>query len=175
MMRYQPVTIEVDTVAAHQVDRALALDQLEGSLVGDQDVHIELVISASPHGNDWGDHLGLVVALRFNLEDAHLVLFGLGHQNGGLEEQPVTWLDARIVLVLLLGGPVLLALLWTPGELLVGGGEGGAPEVLLLVVVTSHAHVCHPVFQIICNSLNPMTRVKLYELMDNLTDPFKLV
>ena len=49
MDNQSPVSVEVDAVAAHQMDGSLSLDQLEGGFVWNQDVHILLVVP-TPHG-----------------------------------------------------------------------------------------------------------------------------
>ena len=125
------------------MNRTFALDQLEGGLVRHQNVHILLEVRATLHGDDRGDHLGLVVALRLHLDDANVILLGGRHQHRVLDEEPVARLDAGIVLVLLLSVTVLLALLGIPDEFLVGGSEGGGPDQLLLVVIVNRD--CHSV------------------------------
>ena len=51
MDNQSPVSVEVDAVAAHQMDGSLSLDQLEGGFVWNQDVHILLVVVPTPHGD----------------------------------------------------------------------------------------------------------------------------
>ena len=84
------------------MDRSLSLNQLEGSFVWDQDVHILLVVLPAPHRHDGSHHLGVVVALRLHLHHACLTRLGAWHQHRGLEQQPVAGLDAGVLRVLVI-------------------------------------------------------------------------
>ena len=60
MDNQSPVSVEVDAVAAHQMNGSLSLDQLEGGFVWNQDVHILLVVLPTPHGHDRGNNLQII-------------------------------------------------------------------------------------------------------------------
>ena len=132
MDNQSPVSVEVDAVAAYQMDRSISLDQLEGSFVWDQDVHILLVVLPAPHRHDGSHHLGVVVALGLHLHHARLASLGAWHQYRGLEQQPVAGLDAGVLRVLVI---LVRGILGAPGVLLAGAGELARPQILLLVII----------------------------------------
>ena len=106
------------------MDRSLSLNQLEGSFVWDQDVHILLVVLPTPHRHDGSHHLGVVVALGLHLHHARLASLSARHQHRGLEQQPVAGLDAWVLRVLVI---MVRGILGAPGVLLAGAGELAGP------------------------------------------------
>ena len=112
------------------MDRSISLDQLEGSFVWDQDVHILLVVLPAPHRHDGSHHLGVVVALGLHLHHARLASLGAWHQYRGLEQQPVAGLDAGVLRVLII---LVRGILGAPGVLLAGAARELAGSQIILL------------------------------------------
>ena len=122
-------------MAANQRYGTFSLDQLEGGFVGNQKIHVLLMVSPSPHGADGGDDLALVVALALHLDDRDLVLLGGGHQDGTLDQKTMAGLDTGVISVVII---VISRIFWSPDMLLVSSSQSTRPKVLFLNIVTSY-------------------------------------
>merc|ERR1719209_517335 len=75
-----------------------------------------------------------LLSFSFNLNDGHLVIGGGGHEDSILNQESVTRLHGRVILIIIL----VRRILWGPLELLVRASECTGPEELLLHTVTCH-------------------------------------
>ena len=76
----------------------------------------------------------IFVTLAFDFEDSPLILLGSGHQDGGLDKEPMVGLDLGLLalLLLLLG----LELDRVPVILLIAAAQDARPRVLLLNITS---------------------------------------
>merc|ERR1719342_569612 len=122
------------TVAANQVDWAIALHNLDGGRrTREENVNILLKVKPTLHCDQGHLHLGFVEADAFHLNNGHLPLLCLWHQYRSLDQQPM--IGTRSVT------SSLIWVFWVPDNFLVCRSEGGCPQVFLLHIVskdTSH-------------------------------------
>merc|ERR1719391_499434 len=113
------------TVAAHKVDWAIALHNLDGGRrTREENVNILLKVKPTLHCDQGHLHLGFVEANAFHLNNGHLPLLRLWHQYRSLDQQPMIGTC-----------PVTSSLIWVPDNFLVCRSEGGCPQVFLLHII----------------------------------------